>query len=275
MAGCCVSSCLLQATAITMSDVATMVAKNIRMRILLGGRLASSSSARIVNVVNIASGRLGRMSSALGFVGATLLLCACQRVEPPGAEIDASESTSRALPPTVGSSPATVRDAASAPSATPIAPDPASLPQTNARPAASGAVFDAKVRALWSAIVGDDPDKAMAFFFPLAAYRQVKDVADPESDWKRRLVAAYQHDIHALHVRLGEDANRAQLVNLDVPDSRARWIEPGEEWNKIGYFRVFGSRLRFTIEGNERSFDVKSLISWRGDWYVVHLSAIK
>lgn len=142
-------------------------------------------------------------------------------------------------------------------------------------PQASGAPFDARVRALWSAIVGDDPDEAMTFFFPLSAYKQVKDVSDPESDWKRRLVAAYQRDVHMLHTRLGPDAIRAVLVKLDVPDSRARWVEPGEEWNKIGYYRVFGSRLRYTVDGSERTFDVKSLISWRGDWYVVHLSAIK
>ncbi|HXX66040.1 MAG TPA: hypothetical protein VEK07_02600 [Polyangiaceae bacterium] len=216
------------------------------------------------------------MSSAFGFIGATSLLCSCERNEPPGAGVDASEATSKlALPAPVGSSSEAGCDAASTSCGAAVAPDPGSLPQSGARPSGSGAVFDARVHALWDAIVGDDPERAMVFFFPLGAYRQVKDVADPASDWKHRLVAAYRHDIHTLHARLGEDASRAQLVKLDVPDSRARWIEPGEEWNKIGYFRVFGSRLRYTVEDTEHTFDVKSLISWRGDWYVVHLSAIK
>jgi hypothetical protein len=151
--------------------------------------------------------------------------------------------------------------------------DPASLPQTRDRPQASEA-FETRARALWSAIVADDPDRALPFFFPLAAYQQVKDVTDPASDWKRRLVAAYAHDIHALHARLGGDVQRATLTRLDVPDGRARWVEPGEEYNKIGYYRVFGSKLRYEVDGEGRSFDVKSLISWRGEWYVVHLSAI-
>jgi hypothetical protein len=61
-----------------------------------------------------------------------------------------------------------------------------------------------------------------------------------------------------------------------VPESRTRWVDPGEEYNKIGYFRVFGSKLRYEDgPGSPKSFDVKSLISWRGEWYVVHLSAIK
>ena len=61
----------------------------------------------------------------------------------------------------------------------------------------------------------DDPDRAMPFFFPLGAYRQVKDVTDPAADWKHRLVAAYRRDIHALHARLGADAG-------DADASRAR-----------------------------------------------------
>jgi hypothetical protein len=114
----------------------------------------------------------------------------------------------------------------------------------------------------------------MPFFFPLGAYAQVKDVADPAADWNRRLAAAYRRDIHALHARLAE-TSPAKLLGLSVPEERARWIEPGEEYNKIGYFRVFGSKLRFDVDGRESSFDVKSLISWRGEWFIVHLSAIK
>jgi hypothetical protein len=137
----------------------------------------------------------------------------------------------------------------------------------------------------------------MTFFFPLKAYEQVKDIGDPASDWKHRLVAAYVRDIHALHARLAAGTPSpssehgtlpvgagptARFLGFDVPDARARWVEPGEEYNKIGYFRVFGSRLRLEVGGEParavltpQTFDVKSMISWRGEWYVVHLSAIR
>ena len=154
--------------------------------------------------------------------------------------------------------------------------DPPLLPQTRDRPEASGAAFEGRVSALWDAIVADDPPRALPFFFPLGAYRQVKDVADPAADWNRRLVAAYSRDIHALHARLGDGGSgSAKLVGLDVPQERARWVEPGQEYNKIGYYRVFGSRLHYTMDGEPHVIEVKSLISWRGEWYVVHLSAIK
>jgi hypothetical protein len=153
--------------------------------------------------------------------------------------------------------------------------DPALLPQTRDVPRPAGPAFEARVGALWDAIVNDDPERAMVFFFPLGAYVQVKDVGAPAADWKHRLVEAYARDVHTLHERLRHDGASAHLVVLDVPDQRARWVEPGEEYNKIGYFRVFGSKLRYEVDGAPRAFDVKSLISWRGDWYVVHLSAIK
>jgi hypothetical protein len=149
------------------------------------------------------------------------------------------------------------------------------LPQTTERPASSSPELSERIGSLWTAIVNDDPDTAMPAFFPLGAYQQVKDIGDPASDWKRRLVSAYRHDIHTLHGALGESGGDAKLVSFDVPDARARWVDPGEEWNKIGYFRVFGSRLRYVAGGAEHAIEVKSLISWRGQWYVVHLSTIR
>jgi hypothetical protein len=154
-------------------------------------------------------------------------------------------------------------------------PDPGTLPQTKDKPEASGAAFDARVAALWDAIVKDEPDRAMPFFFPVTAYEQVKGIPNPASDWRRRLVAAYKRDVHALHKRLGEHAADAKLLRADVPQDRARWVEPNEESNTLGYYRVYGTRLAYEVDGKERSLEVTSLISWRGEWYVVHLSGFK
>lgn len=171
-----------------------------------------------------------------------------------------------------------VRDAGSSAPVTSAAADvdePGALPQTRDRPAARSPALDARAAALWDGIVHDDPDKAMPFFFPVTAYAQVKAIGSPASDWRRRLVGAYARDIHALHERLGGKATSAKLVRLEVPDVRARWIEPGEEYNKLGYWRVYGTRVIYEVAGEERSFDLSSLISWRGEWYVVHLTGFK
>jgi len=120
--------------------------------------------------------------------------------------------------------------------------------------------------------VADDPARAMPFFFPLSAYRQVKAVHDPAGDWQNRLVAAYTRDIHALHRQLGAHAADATLVGLDVPDGAATWVDPGQEYNKLGYWRVYGSALRYTAGGQTFRLPIYSLISWRGAWYVVHMT---
>jgi hypothetical protein len=210
--------------------------------------------------------RTSRLTLAVALAGP-----GCSHVEPPAPDASPSVAVPELPVPQESGSGAV---SAAAPEPPVPGPDPATLPQTHDLPHAQGAAFEARRQALWEAIVNDDPDRAMTFFFPLGAYQQVKDVTDPAADWKHRLVAAYRRDIHVLHGRLGPDAGAAKFLGLDVPESHARWVEPGEEWNKIGYYRVFGTKLRYSVGGDERTFDVKSLISWRGEWFVVHLSAI-
>jgi hypothetical protein len=153
--------------------------------------------------------------------------------------------------------------------------DPGALPQTDEKPVASGATFDAGVQGLWQAIVQDKPDLAMPFFFPKSAYVQVKAIADPATDYQLRLIANYQQDIHTLHAQLGTGAADAQFVGISVPDSQAVLVQPGEESNQLSYWRVYGTNLNYSVDGSASGFPVTSLISWRGEWYVVHLGEIR
>ncbi|MEY9926734.1 hypothetical protein ABH926_001356 [Catenulispora sp. GP43] len=159
--------------------------------------------------------------------------------------------------------------APSAPSSTPSV-DPGTLPQTKAMPTDTDPQFTAGVNALWQGIVDDDPAEAMPFFFPKSAYLQVKALSNAGSDYENRLIGFYKLDIHAAHRLLGSDAKDAKLVGVSVPAKAAEWILPGEETNKLSYYRVYGSRLTYTAGGKTKSFGLFSLISWRGEWYVVH-----
>jgi hypothetical protein len=152
--------------------------------------------------------------------------------------------------------------------------DPALLPQTDEQPVAAGDGFDARSRALWDAVVSDDPARGISAFFPLAAYTQIKAVKDPAADWKDRLVADFGTDVHSLHRQLGAAAATATFVGMDVPDA-AVWVTPGQEHNSGPYWRVYGSTLRYSVDGVEHTLPVESLISWRGQWYVVHLGPIR
>ena len=149
--------------------------------------------------------------------------------------------------------------------------DPGTLPQTHVRPGTDDPTFQAGVQSLWQAIVTDNPATAMPFFFPSTAYVQVKDIWNPLDDYQNRLVALYRLDIEAAHAHLGSDPYNAEFVSVQVPESQAEWIEPGEEYNKGSYYRVYGTRLSYRVAGSIRSIGIFSLISWRGEWYCVHL----
>ncbi len=165
---------------------------------------------------------------------------------------------------------------AAGPSTTTAPPtDPGALPQTDEQPSASGATFTAGVNGLWEAIRQDKPELALPFFFPKSAYLQVKDIGDPAGDYQNRLIANYEQDIHTLHAQLGSNAADAQFTGISVPDTQAVFVQPGEESNKGSYWRVYGTTMQYQVDGQTGSFPVTSLISWRGEWYVVHLGAIR
>ena len=214
--------------------------------------------------------------------GATTVTAATSVVTAPGpSAIAGTIPMATAVPDTAAPSPTTTaaRTTTTSSSAAPAPTDPAdidpgTLPQTRARPPNEGPLLDAHVQDLWHAIVTDDAASAMPFFFPRSAYLTVKAIADPAGDYERRLVADFTEDIHALHVRLGAEPGRAGLGAFTVP-ATAQWIDPGVEHNAIGYWRVYSATLGCTIGGRPAAFPIASMISWRGEWYVVHLSSIR
>jgi hypothetical protein len=149
--------------------------------------------------------------------------------------------------------------------------DPGKLPQTTALPSSDSPRFRARVAALWRGIVGDSPAAAQSAYFPRSAYLQVKQIGNAAADYRDRLLVNYLADIHAAHVFLGPGARSARLLAVRVPKQWA-WIPPGYCYNRVGYWHAPGSRLVYREGGRVRSFGVFSLISWRGEWYVVHLA---
>ena len=195
--------------------------------------------------------------------GASLVLAACMTTPaPPRAAVVPRIS------PRSGGSPSP--PVATAPTTT----DPGGLPQTTDRPTGDDPVFQAHLQALWRAVVDGDPSEGMQSFFPLSAYVQVKSIWDPVHDYQSRLVPDFDADVLTEHDSLGPDIATAELTSVSVPPT-AVWVRPGTEYNKGGYWRVYGATVEYTVGGRPRSFTIASLISWRGEWYVVHLARIR
>jgi len=148
------------------------------------------------------------------------------------------------------------------------------LAQTDRMPSATTACFHAIVRALWRGVRSDSPRAALYAFFPLKAYEQVKATGDPAGDYRDRLLAEYDLDLHAAHALLGSDPKAARLVSTIVPRAYVHWVPPGACYNRLGYYEVPNSRLVYQVGSGVHSFGIASLIAWRGTWYVVHLGAV-
>jgi hypothetical protein len=183
----------------------------------------------------------------------------------------ATAASSATPPPTVGplvTPPPTTTPPL--PTTTTTTVDPGTLPQTRDRPSDTDAQFVARMQLVFQAVRSGDAAVGLPAFFPLSAYLQVKTLADPAADWHNRLIAQYDGDIAGLHAVLGAEAASARFVGVSVPSAAATWVDPGAEYNRIGYWRVYDSTVEYAVGASPRSFTVISLISWRGQWYVVH-----
>jgi hypothetical protein len=177
-----------------------------------------------------------------------------------------------------GHSTATTRAPASPTSTVPVptttTTGPGSLPQTGTFPTTTSPQFVANMAALWNAVVTNSPTTGMPAFFPEPAYVQLKTVASASSDFTNRLQSDYGLDIAAAHALLGPNPSAAQFVSVNADSAYGHWINSGVCDNDVGYFELPNARIVYTVGGQTRSFGIASMISWRGEWYVVHLGAI-
>jgi hypothetical protein len=157
------------------------------------------------------------------------------------------------------------------PSALPVAPGAGRLRQTSAFPSTASAAFKNAMHDLWLAVTTGQPRLALPAFFPEAAYEQVKAIAYPQSDWQYRLWYDFTLDVGAAHRLVGRGAT---FVRVIVPAQYAAWVYPGGCYNSVGYWHVPGARVVYRQGSQLRSFGIASLISWRGDWYVIHFGAV-
>lgn len=146
-----------------------------------------------------------------------------------------------------------------------------SLPQTGTLPKTTNTAFHNAVHDIWLALSTGNPSYAKPAFFPEKAYQQVKAIADPTYDWQDRLWEDFVLDVAAAHKLI---APGATLVSVTTPTQYEQWIPDGACYNSTGYWHLPGSRIVYREHEVTRSFGLASFISWRGDWYLIHLGAL-
>jgi hypothetical protein len=151
--------------------------------------------------------------------------------------------------------------------------DVGTLPQTRALPPAATPGLSRRMRALLDAVATGAAGRGLPAFFPVSAYVQTKAYADAANDWRTRLVADFAADVRALHAELDPSGAPMRLRGYAVDDAAATWVLPGEEYNKGPYWRVYDTTVAFGIGRRQGTFVVNTMISWRGEWYVVHVAS--
>jgi hypothetical protein len=136
------------------------------------------------------------------------------------------------------------------------------------RPEHTALVLEQNGRALFDAIRKDDPTQASEFFFPREPFTSLKDIPDPDRYWKQ-LFRAYEQDVHKLH-RQRKDWSNTSFESLE-PGTVPAWVPPGDEVNKIGYYRSWGTKLRYRVDGQLYTIKIHTVISWQGQWHITHL----
>ena len=159
-----------------------------------------------------------------------------------------------------------------APSASALLAAKPADPLNKTRPPTTSADLDERASHLLDALVQGDAALADDFFFPKAPFVPLKDVADP-ARYFDQLLATYHRDVKALRAEQ-KDWSGATFASFEL-GTTPTWVAPGKEYNKIGYFRTFGGKLRYRVGDKNKEIAVSTIISWDGRWYVTHLSPIR
>lgn len=185
---------------------------------------------------------------------ACLLLAACTKGAPPASLLDSGAPASSVSVDSVASA-----DAGAL-----------SVPLDAGAPPAPVDELQARAKKLFEAIQKDEPEIAMAMFFPREPFLALKDVKDPSAYWDK-LVKEYKAHIHSYHKKLGKKAAEAEFESFELNPKTQVYVAPKKEFNKTGYNKVTKSKLRYKLKGKPRTLDVATMIDHESKWYVTHL----
>ena len=147
------------------------------------------------------------------------------------------------------------------------------LPQTSTEPSLAtqpGSHLYSSMDKLWNDILANNTRQADTMMFPELAYEKLKAIPYPQSDYVNRLQYLFNLDIGAYRRFLLAKGTPVFLRVVTSPED-AQWIPVGACYNKIGYWHLPGVRFVYHYGSTINSVGVLSMISWRGQWYFIHL----
>lgn len=139
-------------------------------------------------------------------------------------------------------------------------------------PPKSGVELTSMLNQLWQSIQDNSSQSAKALFFPKNSYIEMKTgvIANPAADFDNRLMTFYKLDLDAYH-RHVVTGGKSVFVSALVNPAQIMWIPVRACENKTGYWHLGPVRIVYKQAGVLKSFAIASLISWNGEWKIIHL----
>lgn len=138
-----------------------------------------------------------------------------------------------------------------------------------AMPALSEPELELRMRHLLEAVSQNNPDLAGDALFPRDGFALAKESADPQKLWDRHVQTSFKRSIEVLHKRF-KGVEHAKFVSFEIGKS-IKQLPISKKNYKKPLWSVSRSKIRFTIDGVDHSFDIVQMVAWRGAWYVTHL----
>ncbi|MBX3233366.1 MAG: hypothetical protein KIT84_33765 [Labilithrix sp.] len=142
-------------------------------------------------------------------------------------------------------------------------------PDDSAMPAVDDDDLQQRMKHLLEAISQNNPDLANDALFPRDGYVLMKESSDPQKAWDRGISGNYRRSVERIHNRI-KGIEHAKYVGFEIGHSIVQ-LQPSKKNFKKPLWRVRHSKIKFTLEGKERTLDIAEMTAWRGAWYVTKL----
>lgn len=138
-----------------------------------------------------------------------------------------------------------------------------------AMPSAVDDDLQQRMRHLLEAVSQNNPDLANDALFPRDGFIQAKESADPQKAWDKGIQSSYRRAVERQHNKL-KGVQNAKYTGFELGHSIVQ-LTPSKKNFKKPLWRVRHSKIKFTVEGKERTLDIAEMTAWRGAWYVTKL----
>lgn len=144
-----------------------------------------------------------------------------------------------------------------------------SLEPEEPSPPPSSPDLDRRMRHLVEAIAQDDARLAQDVLLPREAYIALRDVTDPARAFDTKLAAAFKAQVHRQHKKT-HGIEAASFTRFELGSQLTKAPAKRRDM-KRGTWRARHARLTYSVNGKPHHVDVRELVAWRGNWYVLRL----